>query len=223
MSTTDPKRPRFEFDSPRSKPERLINATVPIGYQHLRTYLASGTNDERPIGEQVQDRGHSVRRDLEEGLVLAKLFNTATGEMTEIPARAWHGAELWEALETGLLTRPTGCFWILVDLDRASSAHTKLLSFIAANLRDFPPRLRRLIELYYELGLKDRYHSVDEVKQLLLGKRWDADSATDKITRNNIDTLARILQRPQTVVGAERGTRGRKKSTTAAVTPNYLK
>jgi hypothetical protein len=164
---------------------------------------------------EVTRPDHPVRRALQRGDLKGEIFNPKTGERTRVLPDSWFGAELWGSLIEDHFARDGQILQLLIKLpeqpDEPHTPYGQVLALIDKTLPDFPPRIRRLIEIYYDLSLNAKPNRVDEsLSAKLRGLSWDKDSASrGTIAPSKVKFLGFLLQPPSFFRGGKprKGTR----------------
>lgn len=140
---------------------------IPPSYTPLIDHILSLEPD-TPVLDWIAREDHAVRMDLQQGKLTAELFNHGTGELDPIPAQKWFGRDLWSSLMEDTLQLEGQTYTLVINLEASPQLKNPvtLLMKQIDQLDDFPPEMRRVIELYYRHGLNKRKHNLKEVARV---------------------------------------------------------
>lgn len=125
-------------------------------------------------------QNHPTRLALLSGDLKADLFNHRTANCSPIAREEWAGDGRWNSLQLDTVVEGGDVHTILLDLatsPQLAEPVTLLMAQIDA-VPDFPKKLRRLIELYYELGVHQERPSTKALEKKLKDRQWDPTSAS---------------------------------------------
>ena len=180
---------------------RLPGHIIPANYTALVDFLRNqepGT----PILTLLANAQHPTRIALIAGDLKSALFNHHTGKLDPIAPDEWRGSSHWTSLQLDEVLIDGTTHSILLDQRPKADAVSALFEQIDAT-PNFPFRVRRLIELYYELRLDERDSAGDDqLEKILETLPWDGGSASE-------GPISRSYARWFRLLSVRRGTRRR--------------
>jgi len=158
---------------------------------------------------QAMRPDHPIRRALQQGELKGEIFNPKTGARTPVVPDAWFGVELWGSLIEDHFARDGEIFQLLLKLpeqpNEPHAPYKQVLLLIERTLPDFPPRIRRLIEIYYDLSLNAVPNRFDKtLLARISGLAWDtATTGMGTIAATKVKFLVFLLQPPSFFQGGK--------------------